>query len=567
MSGVFQLDPTMNEEVASRSYKCNGAEDYDRKTETVSKMLDTDVLIVGSGPIGAVYARSIIDADPGIRVMMVEIGEQEDRLIGEHKKNHVVVQQDSSRYTSIVKGGMALLSEPVTTGNSSKTVPSSIQNSAFDSDIRAPNNLPAEGVVRSVGGMGSYWSCATPEMHAELERPDIFTDAEWDTLYCQAKTLFRTSTAEFDISVRHHLVKDILVRANKGREFTNLPLACERSIRNPDYVRWTGPARILGDLAAPKYDVGNFELRARHCCTRVLLDAESKKVVGAELRDLLTNEVIIIQARAYVICAGATLTAGILYNSRIRPDTGCPALGRYLTEQTMAVCQVALQPSFIKPSWDNPRSQAHHRRFIDDPLRIPFNDPSPQITSPVSKEFPWHTQIQRDPFHYNTEPHSVDPRLILDIRYFGYVKPVYDNYVEFREGMNDPFGMPQPLIHYRIGEEDAERSRAMMDDMKKIASDLGEFLPGAEPRFLPPGAAMHICGVTRAGKEDDGKSVVDRNSRVWRFDNLFLGGCGVIPTQNACNPTLTAACFALVGAREVVRVVQMSRRQEIHSKL
>ena len=38
--------------------------------------LETDVLIVGSGPIGAVYARTLIDADEGINVLMVDIGEQ-----------------------------------------------------------------------------------------------------------------------------------------------------------------------------------------------------------------------------------------------------------------------------------------------------------------------------------------------------------------------------------------------------------------------------------------------------------------------------------------------------------
>jgi pyranose oxidase len=91
--------------------------------------------------------------------------------------------------------------------------------------------------------------------------------------------------------------------------------------------------------------------------------------------------------------------------------------------------------------------------------------------------------------------------------------------------------------------------------MANVASHLGEFLPGGEPRFLEPGAATHICGTTRAGEEDDGRSVVDKYSKVWRLDNLFIGGCGVIPTQNACNPTLTAACFAIKSARKVVEEI------------
>lgn len=38
--------------------------------------LEPDVLIVGSGPIGAVYARKLIDANKDIKVLMVDIGEQ-----------------------------------------------------------------------------------------------------------------------------------------------------------------------------------------------------------------------------------------------------------------------------------------------------------------------------------------------------------------------------------------------------------------------------------------------------------------------------------------------------------
>ena len=40
------------------------------------KPLRPDVLIVGSGPIGAVYARKLIDANKHIKVLMVDIGEQ-----------------------------------------------------------------------------------------------------------------------------------------------------------------------------------------------------------------------------------------------------------------------------------------------------------------------------------------------------------------------------------------------------------------------------------------------------------------------------------------------------------
>jgi len=90
-----------------------------------------------------------------------------------------------------------------------------------------------------------------------------------------------------------------------------------------------------------------------------------------------------------------------------------------------------------------------------------------------------------------------------------------------------------------------------INSMVEVARNLGGFLPGAEPKYLVPGSALHICGTYRAGKSK-ADSVVDRTGKVWGQDNLVLGGCGVIPTQNACNPTLTAACFAIAAADQLV---------------
>lgn len=104
--------------------------------------------------------------------------------------------------------------------------------------------------------------------------------------------------------------------------------------------------------------------------------------------------------------------------------------------------------------------------------------------------------------------------------------------------------------------------------MINVAIKLGGFLPGALPQFMAPGSALHICvsllkmkswailskfqGTTRVG-ESVGDSCVNKESRVHGSKNLFLGGCNVIPTQIACNPTLTAICYGIVGAETIIK--------------
>ena len=72
-------------------------------------------------------------------------------------------------------------------------------------------NLGAEAVTRGVGGMTTHWTCATPELSRDTERPKLSTDAAedesiWKDLYAQAKGIIGTSThIAFRTYSRHDL--------------------------------------------------------------------------------------------------------------------------------------------------------------------------------------------------------------------------------------------------------------------------------------------------------------------------------------------------------------------------
>jgi len=164
--------------------------------------------------------------------------------------------------------------------------------------------------------MGSHWTCCTPRQH-KLERSDLFTDEEWSELYSTAEGLFRTNSTSYDDSIRQQLVKYVLGNAYKDREIISMPLACERSTRNKEYVEWTSTATILGDLSEPDYKGDLFEIRRNNQCVKLQVDEETGEIAWAYVHDLLKNEKYYIIAKKYVVCAGAVLTPGILFNSGI----------------------------------------------------------------------------------------------------------------------------------------------------------------------------------------------------------------------------------------------------------
>jgi choline dehydrogenase-like flavoprotein len=112
--------------------------------------------------------------------------------------------------------------------------------------------------------------------------------------------------------------------------------------------------------------------------------------------------------------------------------------------------------------------------------------------------------------------------------------------------------MPAMTIHYELGDRELSEQERALENLWRAGTALGAFPPGGEPRVMPKGSSLHYMGTIRMGESDDGTSVCDAWSRVWDFENLFVGGNGVIPTANACNPTLTSVALA---ARSCERVV------------
>ncbi len=525
--------------------------------------MEVDVLIVGSGPVGCTFARRLVEA--GRSVYMVDIGARLSRRPGEHLKNSFLYQRNIDLFASVIRGHLHVLSVPTNNQPVMTLDPGAfhIDEEKFrgfvlnnqNPDQDPSTNLPGAGVTYAVGGMTTHWTCATPRHHPTLERSDVYPGSEWERLYVEAERLLNTHRHEFDGSIRHRVVRDALQEEfselPEGYGVQNLPLAVERRKDNPRFVHWTGTDTVLGPLAEGDQDEEPFILKQQHRCTRLVPTSDGSQIDHAEVQNLMEWQTLHIRANTYIVCCNAYLTPQVLYNSGIRPEP----LGRYLTEQPMAFCQIVLRQDLVDQISGHPefaeRVREHREQNPHDPVPVPQGEPEPQVWIPVSEDRPWHCQIHRDAFHYGDVAPNVDDRLIVDLRWFGIVEPHYESHITFSDRHTDSFGMPQPIFNWILHDEDRRKQHRMMADMLRAANALGGFLPDAEPRFVDPGLPIHVTGTTRMGTSPD-DSVVDENSRVWGIENLYLGGNGLIPRGSASNPTLTSIAMAVRAAEHII---------------
>ncbi|XP_068745924.1 uncharacterized protein [Montipora capricornis] len=490
---------------------------------------EVDVLIIGSGPLGCTFARKL--HEKGRSIFMIDAGAKLSETPGWHLKNSYLYQRNINEFTGVIQGHLHTISVPVDKNATPYLDPGAYKvdldkYKGFVANNENPeqnpyDNLPAASATYAVGGMATHWTACTPREHPTIERSQLFTDQEWDEMYKEAETILKTNQNMFD----------------------------DTKIDQPG-------GGVLGEDMLKALKKGDrFELQEMWQCVKLIYRDSGRgiqKVGYAEVRDLLSKNSYYICANTYVIAAGAVLTPQILFNSGIRPT----ALGHYLCYQPKAYCQVILLQSIVDSIMEHPKwrkmVEEYRETHPDDPIPIPPTDPLPQCWIPVSEGRPWHCQVHRDAFAYGKVPPNIDSRLVVELRWFAKMEPRFENCVEFstKDDNKDTFGLPQPIFKVKLSKEEGATAHLMMEDMLVAAKNLGGFLPGSEPTFQKPGSALHITGTCRMGTSQE-DSVVDIHSKVWGYDNLYLGTCGVIPTGTACNPTLTAMAIAIKACQGI----------------
>jgi choline dehydrogenase-like flavoprotein len=486
------------------------------------------VLIVGSGPTGATYARLLVEEMPDVSVLMVEAGPLVSRPPGANTKNIVdPAAREAAREAA--QGGAEVGASALLGGTAAEgTVTARAGTHLIGRAAPGSGGLPAAAVASCVGGQGVLWTCATPRPQGS-ERIDFLPDL--DVLLDTASRLLHVTDSAFGDSPQ---AAAILARvreefAPEGLTVRPLPVAADPQADGT--LRWSGTDVVLGPLAEGAH-ADRFELRPETLAVRLLRAGD--RVVGAVLRDRATGEEHEERADAVVVAANAFGTPQLLWASGIRPD----ALGRHLTEHPLLFGVVAVREGVLPPSDGDGALEADPIRGV---VSVAFRD----------DVHPFHAQLMYSPVCPaplpEDSPFRDNPGGYAMVGYGLRKFPRPEDRVTFDESSPDEDGMPGVVVSYDLTERELAELELARAFQARAAAALGEFVPG-QPRFMPPGSSLHVMGTVRMGPVDDGTSVCDPDSRVWGVPGLVLAGNGLIPTANACNPTLTSVALAVRGS-------------------
>lgn len=503
----------------------------------MGRVRECDVLILGTGPVGAVFARHLVEA--GLRVTMIDAGRQASARPGEHLRNAFLHQREPSQFRAALISHLYPLSLPTPARPLFRDDPGlpaqPPEGRNFNPFQDRSTGMPAAAVCHAIGGMGIVWTCLCPRLHAS-ERWDCIPAADLDSLYELAEEALDVRRDAFSGSRRQAALIAGLRESYgdpEGFVVEEAPMAARPG--DAGLVHWTGPADILG----PVLGEGRLRILPQHVARRLL--HRSGRALGAEVRSLESGESAEIRAGAVVVACGAILTPQLLWVSEIFRGAGSP-LGRFLCDHPLAWAQVALGRGVLER--------------LGEPGGLGC-DPPPFAAIPLQEGRPFHSLLIADVYDRQALEGRLDDRLLLGLYWYGAMEPRAENRVEFREEGLDAHGLPRPTFHFALTPDERRRVDEMLEDLRAVGTLVGRFLPTAPPQLLPAGSSMHLLGTTRMGAADDGRHVTDPFGRVWGFDNLYLGGTGLIPSATAGNPTLTACALAVRSALHLLGSAQM----------
>jgi choline dehydrogenase-like flavoprotein len=267
----------------------------------------------------------------------------------------------------------------------------------------------------------------------------------------------------------------------------------------------------------------------------------SGRAVSLECIDKAGREPLVINAKTYVVSAGAIESPALLLRSQLDHLDESNALGRYL----MRHCNAIVGCWF--PRKINPEATNHKQVCITDF----YEDMREELSSSVGI-------IQDMMMPPPDGSRYMAPRGLGNIAAFfnRYIqcllciaedKPQEQNRV-FLEPVEDELGLPRLRLHHEYCIEDMRRRNYLVKRAKKILRKAGGWIRVVQKID----SFSHVVGTLRFGSSPD-NSVLDANCRFYPLENLYVVDGSFMPSSGGVNPSLTIAANALRVSEHVIK--------------
>lgn len=131
-------------------------------------------------------------------------------------------------------------------------------------------------------------------------------------------------------------------------------------------------------------------------------------------------------------------------------------------------------------------------------------------------------------------------------------RPLDSSRVCLDDTRKDMFGLPQTKLEWQVDGMEIDTIAVFCEKVAQVLEDKGLAKVTIDPRVVARDPAMldeakdtnHHCGGLRMAESAD-KGVVDRDLKVFGTQNMHIAGAAVFPSASFANPTFTAMALAM----------------------